>query len=108
MNELDYLNYQRISEQEIENGLKDILINQNTNTFTQLFKLILHSQQLFRDFYIANLTNSDITLLHSLKTIISLCEYIITDINITKAKRNNELYLLDKTAVTNKYNFYDY
>jgi hypothetical protein len=42
MNELDYLNYQRISEQEIETKLKNLYINQNTNSFIQLFKLILN------------------------------------------------------------------
>jgi hypothetical protein len=106
MNELDYLNYQRISEQEIETKLKNLYINQNTNSFIQLFKLILNSSQLFIDFYITNIKESDITLKYMINNIIKLCEYILYDIELTKHKRNNETYIIEDK--NKKFNLYDY
>lgn len=106
MNEIDYLNYQRLSEQEIADNLKTIQINQNTNIFIQLFKLILNSNKLFTNYYIYNSEESDISLIYMLKSIIELCNYAIYDIELTKQKRTNESYYLPEK--TNKFQLYDY
>lgn len=107
MNEIEYLTYQRITEQELVDKLKSISINQNTNSFVQLFKLIINSSQLFTDFYIHNIKDSNVTLTYMIRQIIKLCEYIIYDIEITKSKRNSESYI-DINQKGDMYNLYDY